>query len=73
MEQGTSRVACWPHGLIHKLSVIIGRRDILKSQIPPDSESAQHVLLIRQPAKSMADDVTQRSCHVDAISPTVPV
>jgi hypothetical protein len=61
------------HDLVNKVSLIIGRCDILKSQIPPDSESGKHVLLIRRAAKSMADDVTQRSCQVDAISPTVPL
>jgi len=56
------------HSLINKLSVIVGRCDLLKEKTPEESECYQRLMAIRDLAKSMAEEITQHQCRFDAIA-----
>ena len=45
------------HDLINKLSVVVGRCDLLVAKIPKDSPLLRHVLSIHEIAQSMAKDL----------------
>jgi len=45
------------HDLINKLSVVVGRCDLLIAKMPEDSPLLQHVHSIQEIAKSMATDL----------------
>lgn len=60
------------HDLINKLTVIVGRCDLLKERAPEDSECLKHLALIRDAAKAMAEELNQHQCRLDAMMRTGP-
>jgi len=58
------------HELINRLSIIIGNCDLLKEDLPGDSEGAKRLCLIKDVAKSMAQDVQRHQAHQDVMKRT---
>lgn len=55
------------HHLINKLTVIIGGCDLLREMDPRSRECAQRILLIRETAQAMADELREHQNHLDAM------
>jgi hypothetical protein len=53
------------HDLVNKLSAIIGHCDLLSKEAEVDSECARRLLLIRQIANSMAEQINQHQCDLE--------
>jgi nitrogen-specific signal transduction histidine kinase len=53
------------HELINRLSVIVGNCDLLKDALPRNSESANRLCLIKDVAKSMAEDLQTHETDLD--------
>lgn len=55
------------HHFVNKLTVIVGGCDLLTEKSEPDSELSKRLLMMREIAKSMADELNQHQCHLDAM------
>jgi len=51
------------HELINRLSIIVGNCDLLKEDLPGDSEAGKRLCLIKDVAKSMAEDLHRHQAH----------
>ncbi len=58
------------HELINQLSVIVGNCDLLKEDLPGDSEGAKRLFLIKDVAKSMAEDLQRYQTQLDVMMRT---
>jgi hypothetical protein len=56
------------HGLINKLSTIVGNCDLLKQEAPENSECLERLSLIRETARAMAEELRAHQCHLDLIN-----
>ena len=56
------------HGLVNKLSAIVGHCDLLKDQAPEDSECQKRLAAIRSIAKNMADELHGHKCDLEVIA-----
>jgi len=54
------------HGLVNKLSIIVGYCDLLKDHAPDDSVCQKQLHAIREVAKEMATELNQHQCAIDA-------
>ena len=53
------------HELLNRLTVIIGNCDLVIEKTPADSERAKLLLVIRENARSMAEDLTRHQRELD--------
>ena len=71
-KSGTNQPACiFTHELINRLSVIVGNCDLLKEDLPEDSQGAKRLCLMKDVAKSIAEDLQKHQTSLDATVPTV--
>jgi nitrogen-specific signal transduction histidine kinase len=56
------------HELLNNLSVIVGSCDLLQPQQNLEDQSAKHVTRIRDTAKSMAERLNHRQCHLAVLA-----
>jgi hypothetical protein len=56
------------HSLINKLSIIVGRCDLLREEALEESECYQSLMSIQEVARSMAEEITQHQCKLEAIA-----
>ena len=56
------------HELVNKLSVIVGHCDLLTEHVSEDARLLKRLLTIREIAKSMAKDLNDHQCHLDAMA-----
>lgn len=56
------------HGLVNKLSVIVGLCDLLEEKASEDSECLKRLNVIRNIAKSMAEELNVHQCHLDELT-----
>lgn len=54
------------HDLKNQLTVILGRLELLSEMVPPDSAVAKQLGLIREAARSMAEQIETRECEMDS-------
>ncbi|HET7891663.1 MAG TPA: hypothetical protein VFL34_09060 [Candidatus Sulfotelmatobacter sp.] len=54
------------HNLINKLTTILGACELLKDKAEDDVECMRRLLTIQETAKSIATELTQHQCHLDA-------
>ena len=59
------------HDVINKVSVIIGNCDLLTKEAVDGSEEARRLLLIRDVAKSIAEQLNQHHCEIEAMIRTL--
>jgi hypothetical protein len=55
------------HGLVNKLSVIIGYCDLLKDEAPEDSECQKRLDAVRAITKDMAAELLRHQCDIEVI------
>ena len=55
------------HGLVNKLSVIVGYCDLAKDDVPEDSKCRKHMEAIRSIAKNMAEELLRHQCDLEVI------
>lgn len=66
---GKYRPSCFlAHEHINKLAVIVGRCELLRDSTDESSELSKALLGIRELAQSMADELKQHQCELDAIT-----
>ena len=56
------------HGLVNKLSAIVGHCDLLKDRASEDLECQKRLDAIRSIAKSMADELHAHKCDLEVIA-----
>jgi len=56
------------HEHINKLAVIIGRCELLRDSAEESSELSKTLLGIKELAQSMANELKQHQCEIDAIT-----
>lgn len=56
------------HDFINKLSVIIGRCELLNEMVEENSECSKRLLMVRDIANSMVEELRQRQCHLDVMT-----
>lgn len=56
------------HNLINKLTAIIGGCELLEEESEASSACVKRLQLIRDVAKSMADDLRQHQCYLDSLA-----
>ena len=53
------------HGLINKLSIIVGYCDILHDEVEPGSHCEKKLQLIRETAEGMAELINHHQCDLE--------
>ncbi len=67
-DLGTYHPSCFlAHDLLNKLTVVLGNCDLLQEEAPEGSACLKRLLLIRDVASSMAEDLKKHQCHLSAV------
>lgn len=67
-DPGTYHPSCLlAHDLLNKLTVVLGNCELLKEEAPEDSACLKRLLLIRDVAASMAEDLKKHQCQLEAV------
>ncbi len=58
------------HGLLNKLTTILGACELLKDKADADPECLRRLLTIQETTKSIATELQQHQCHLGAATRT---